>query len=146
MDEQYYYSALTGGFYRECDRDIYETSANGWPTDAVMVSVDDYKTLLDGQANGRIIVANDSGSPVLIDPAIDWQAKGEQQRQSLLTTASEVIADWRTELQLGMISDVDKASLVEWMTYIKALKSLDLNNISDEKSLGLITWPSKPKS
>lgn len=145
MDEQYYYSAVTGGFYRECDRDIYEASANGWPTDAVMVSVDDYIKLFDGQANGRIIAADDSGRPVLTDPAIDWQARGEQKRQDLLTTASEVTADWRTELQLGMISDVDKASLIEWMAYIKALRSLDLSNISDEGALGLIAWPSKPK-
>lgn len=144
MTEQYYYSAQTGGFYRESDRDIYEASANGWPGDVVLVSDDEYKTLFDGQAHGRIITADESGRPVLMDPVIDWQAAAEKQRQNLLTIASDVTADWRTELQLGMISDEDKASLVEWMTYIKTLKSLEFSNTSDEAGLNKISWPIKP--
>jgi len=142
--DKYYYSAKTGGFYRQSDRDIYEASANGWPDDAVMVSEDEYKTLFDGQACGRIIAPDDSGRPVLTAPVIDWQAKGEQQRQNLLTTASEVTADWRTELQLGMISDEDKDSLIKWISYTKALKSLDLDSISDEGTFNQIAWPKQP--
>lgn len=144
MDEQYFYSALTGGFYRESDREIYEASAAGWPGDAVLISKIEYRELFEGQASGRTITADDGGRPVLTDPAIDWQAQAEHQRQDLLTAANDVTADWRTELQLAMISDEDKASLIEWMAYIKALKSLDLSNISDEGALGLIAWPSKP--
>jgi len=144
MDEQYYYSAKTGGFYRESDRDVYEASANGWPGDTVLVSDDEYNSLFDGQANGRIITADDSGRPVLTDPVIDWQAAAVQKRQNLLTTASEVTADWRTELQLGIISDEDKNCLVKWMAYIKRIKALDLSSINDEAGLNQIAWPNKP--
>lgn len=78
--------------------------------------------------------------------AEEWQAKAEAQRQSLLTAANTATTDWRTELQLDTISDEDKASLIEWMAYIKALKALDLSNISDETGYNSIAWPQGPVS
>jgi len=72
------------------------------------------------------------------------QEKAESKRQELLTTANETIADWRTELQLDVISDDDKASLIKWMAYIKALKALDLSNVTDDDSFESIEWPESP--
>lgn len=72
------------------------------------------------------------------------QVKAESKRQELLTAANETIDDWRTELQLDVISDDDKASLVKWMAYIKALKALDLSNVTDEDSFESIEWPESP--
>ncbi len=40
---------------------------------------------------------------------------------------TSTVADWQTELALGNISDDDKASLVKWMNYIKALNTLDFS-------------------
>lgn len=51
----------------------------------------------------------------------------EQKRQELLIQASIATADWRAELALGIISDDEKASLTEWMQYIKAVKLIDVN-------------------
>ncbi|AZI53706.1 hypothetical protein CBF16_22795 (plasmid) [Pantoea agglomerans] len=76
--------------------------------------------------------------------AEEWQAKAEAQRQSLLTAANAATADWRTELQLDAISDEDKASLIKWMAYIKAVKAVDISAVKDEVGYNAITWPSQP--
>ncbi|EBH3049657.1 tail fiber assembly protein, partial [Salmonella enterica subsp. enterica] len=76
---------------------------------------------------------------------VDYQAKAETTRQKLLDAANSAIADWRTELALGEISDDDKASLTKWMAYIRALKTLDLTGISDEATFTAIRWPSLPQ-
>lgn len=76
---------------------------------------------------------------------MDYQAKAETTRQKLLDAANSAIADWRTELALGEISDDDKASLTKWMAYIRELKSLDLTGVSDEATFTAIRWPALPQ-
>lgn len=73
-----------------------------------------------------------------------FQAKAESQRQYLLSVANSTIADWRTELQLEVITDDDRASLIKWMAYIKDLKAMDLGEIFDEAGYDVIGWPDKP--
>lgn len=63
----------------------------------------------------------------------------EQQKTSLLAEAKAAISFWQTELQLGIISDEDKASLIAWMKYIKAVQAVDTSKAPD------ITWPDKPE-
>ncbi|WP_146637750.1 tail fiber assembly protein, partial [Salmonella enterica] len=46
--------------------------------------------------------------------AADVEA-AEQQKTALLSEAQATISLWQTELQLGIISDEDKASLIAWM-------------------------------
>lgn len=77
--------------------------------------------------------------------AVDYVSIAQRQRQVLLSEASQTIADWRTELQLGTITDDDKASLTKWMAYIKELKELDLAGITDETSYNATKWPDKPE-
>ncbi|QLP21593.1 tail fiber assembly protein [Enterobacter roggenkampii] len=62
----------------------------------------------------------------------------DQQKAALLTEAQETISFWQTELQLGIISDEDKASLIAWMNYIKAVQAVDTSKAPD------ITWPTPP--
>lgn len=76
--------------------------------------------------------------------AEEWQAKAEAQRQSLLAAANAATAYWRTELQLDAISDEDKASLIKWMAYIKAVKALDVSAVKDEAGYNAIAWPEQP--
>lgn len=75
----------------------------------------------------------------------EWQSKAESMRQSLLKEASDITTDWRTELQLGILSDEDKATLIEWMGYIKSVKILDLSLVEDEATLDKVAWPEKPQ-
>ncbi|MBJ4120631.1 tail fiber assembly protein [Salmonella enterica subsp. enterica serovar Indiana] len=76
---------------------------------------------------------------------VDYQAKAETTRQKLLDAANSAIADWRTELALGEISDDDKASLTKWMAYIRALKTLDLSGVKDSATFTEIRWPELPQ-
>ncbi|EFO2964400.1 tail fiber assembly protein [Escherichia coli] len=61
----------------------------------------------------------------------------EQQKAALLLEAQATISFWQTELQLGIISDEDKASLIAWMSYIKAVQAVDTSAAPD------INWPEK---
>ncbi|MEG5860723.1 tail fiber assembly protein [Enterobacter asburiae] len=70
--------------------------------------------------------------------AADVEA-AEQQKAALLLEAQSTISLWQTELQLGIISDEDKASLIAWMNYIKAVQAVDTSKAPD------ITWPEKPE-
>lgn len=63
----------------------------------------------------------------------------EQQKAALLAEAQTTISLWQTELQLGIISDEDKASLIAWMNYIKAVQVVDTSKAPK------ITWPDKPE-
>ena len=140
-----YYSASSNGFYPESMKTDYENSVNGWPEDATEITNSDYEKLMQGRYIGKVITADSNGKPVLTDPVIDWQANAESQRQSLLGEATSTTADWRTELQLDIISDDDKASLVKWMAYTKALKALDLTGVTNEVGYKAIAWPDKPE-
>ncbi len=75
---------------------------------------------------------------------VDYLARAESERQSLLTEAKDTISIWQTQLSLGSITDANKAKLVEWLTYIDELNALDLSNIVDEDSYNAIVWPDAP--
>lgn len=62
----------------------------------------------------------------------------EQKKAALLLKAQVTISLWQTELQLGIISDYDKASLISWLSYIKALQTVDTDAAPD------INWPVSP--
>jgi hypothetical protein len=70
--------------------------------------------------------------------AADVEA-AEQQKAALLLEAQATISLWQTELQLGIISDEDKASLIAWMNYIKTVQAVDTSKAPD------ITWLDKPE-
>lgn len=145
MEEKYYWSAKESGFYLESMKTLYEDSPDGWPDDAVEITGELYNSLLAGQLNGKVITSDSNGNPILTDPVIDWGQKAESQRQSLLTAANDTIADWKIELQLDTISDEDKAFLIKWMAYIKAVKALDFSGATDEAGYKAIDWPYTPK-
>ncbi|EFK3667137.1 tail fiber assembly protein [Escherichia coli] len=65
--------------------------------------------------------------------------EAQQKKAALLAEAQSTISLWQTELQLGIISDEDKASLIAWMKYIQALNAVDTSTAPD------IDWPVKPE-
>lgn len=69
--------------------------------------------------------------------ATDVEA-AEQQKAALLFEAQATISLWQTELQLGIISDNDKASLMLWLTYIKELQAVVADAAPN------IKWPTPP--
>ncbi|MFS7244485.1 tail fiber assembly protein [Rahnella inusitata] len=70
--------------------------------------------------------------------AEEIQQQAKAYRDNLLVHANVVTDDWRAELALGIISDEDKATLIRWMNYIKAVKSTDISSAQD------ISWPEEP--
>lgn len=66
-------------------------------------------------------------------------AAAEQQKTNLLNAANSKISLWQTELQLGIISDDDKASLIAWIGYIKAVQAVATSTAPE------ITWPKQPQ-
>ncbi|WP_336658295.1 tail fiber assembly protein [Enterobacter asburiae] len=73
-----------------------------------------------------------------VQHAADVKA-ADKQKAALLVEAQETISFWQTELQLGIISEEDKASLIGWMSYIKALKAVKTSAAPE------ITWPKQPE-
>ncbi|MBK0466566.1 Caudovirales tail fibre assembly protein [Klebsiella pneumoniae] len=76
--------------------------------------------------------------------AQELQERVELHRQSLIDSASDTISLWQSELLLGSISDEDKANLIEWMAYIKALKAMDFSDVGGETGYDAIVWPEQP--
>lgn len=66
-------------------------------------------------------------------------AEADAQKAALLSTANATISLWQTELQLGIISDDDKAALIAWIGYIKAVQAVDTSTSPE------ITWPEQPQ-
>ncbi|ELY3758401.1 tail fiber assembly protein [Cronobacter turicensis] len=142
--QRYLYSASTGGFYPIQLRDVYESSPGGLPVDVVEISHTEHEKLMEGQAAGKVISPDENGQPILTEQFIDWQACAESARSALLTEANSITSDWRIELMLGSITQEDKIKLIAWLNYIKQLKAVDLNLVTDESSLNSIKWPVKP--
>lgn len=67
------------------------------------------------------------------------ESQARQKKAGLLSEAHSTISLWQTGLQLGIISDEDKASLITWMTYIQALNAVDISTAPD------IDWPLMPE-
>ncbi|EOC1288899.1 tail fiber assembly protein [Cronobacter muytjensii] len=139
----YYYSPKLNAFFAEALENDYRASGT-WPDDVTPISDDLYRSLIEGQADGRIITADEMGQPKLIEPTIDWCAQAEARRQMLLSQAHSVTSDWRVELMLGALPEADKASLSRWMEYIRKVKALSFTCVSDEQGFKAITWPVKP--
>lgn len=62
----------------------------------------------------------------------------ERQKAAMLVEAKAAISLWQTELQLDIISVKDKASLIEWLAYIKLLQTVDTDTAPG------INWPLIP--
>ncbi|MGF2882327.1 tail fiber assembly protein [Enterobacter roggenkampii] len=65
--------------------------------------------------------------------------EAEQKKSALLNKAQSTISLWQTELQLGIISDDDMASLIAWMKYIQSMNAIDTSAAPD------IEWPERPE-
>lgn len=63
----------------------------------------------------------------------------DRKKSELIAEAISTTAMWRTELQLGILSDVDKESLTAWINYYKAVQAVDTSKAPD------IEWPDKPQ-
>ncbi|MDL4913150.1 MAG: tail fiber assembly protein [Enterobacterales bacterium endosymbiont of Blomia tropicalis] len=134
--EVMFYSASVNAFFaKNINQDL--------PLDAVEISSEVWEEMLNGQAKGKLITPMEDGYPQLSDPLPPSGEVlveiAETEKVSRLNEAKSIISLWQTELQLGIISDDDKASLIAWMKYIQALNAVDTTTAPD------IEWPVKPE-
>lgn len=139
--KKYVYSAENNAFYPTSMKEDY-ISGNCWPTDGVECDEDVFTEYTKEPPTGKHRGADKKGLPAWVDKpplSIEEEIKvAEQQKATLLAGAQETISFWQTELQLGIISDEDKASLIAWMNYIKTVQAVDTSKAPD------ITWPVPP--
>lgn len=143
-DIEYYYSAKNNGFYAVSLKEIYD-EAGSWPSDAVAITKSHYATMMKGQQEGKNIIPNNKGLPSLAEPVVDYGAKASSKLAKLMTEASTVTEHWRTELKLDMISDSDKAKLIEWVSYVGKLRGLKFESVISKAEFDSIAWPKKPE-
>ena len=92
----YFYDKETNGFYIDGFHEI--------PNSAIEITDETYRTLLDGQAAGKQIIANKQGNPILVDPqpsdvhelnldTLQWEISAEKQTALLAETQTRLIAN-----------------------------------------------------
>jgi hypothetical protein len=125
-----YFSPSTGGFYRD---DFH--APEQIPADRVEITENLHATLMQGQAQGKIIVAGANGMPELTDPP---GPSVEQAWGNLRATRDNLLAaSDKTQYPDYPITDAKRA---EWVTYRQALRALPENTIDPLN----VDWPVPP--
>ena len=114
-----------------------------WPATGIEVDEEEFLQFQTPPA-GKVRVAGIDGHPAWGDippPArSELIARMEVERLRLMNAADFAMADWRTELALGEISDDDKTKLSAWMAYKRQVKAVSADDaIADD-----FEWPVKP--
>ncbi|MBG0696842.1 tail fiber assembly protein [Enterobacter roggenkampii] len=144
----YVYRPLTGGFYSDELEDEYRKSGT-WPGFYVRVTDDDYKLLMNGQQNGKMIVPGKVPGkglyPVLQDrPAVtggkDAVANAEYDKIWRLSYATAAIAPLQDAVDIDEATEEERNLLLSWKKYRVALNRVDTSKAP------AIEWPEKPSS
>ena len=131
----YKFSAKTTGFYLiGFHADI--------PADAVDITENKWRELMSGQEAGKIIAADDTGYPVLLDrPAPTHEqfvAAAEQEKQNRIDEALQSISVISLKLRAGrVLTDAEQLRLDSTLDYIDAVTATDTDTAPD------INWPEK---
>lgn len=138
-DFNYSFSPSNCAFYANSLKETYYAPANDWPSDAFEVSDDVTNEFTAQPPNGMKLGVVD-GLPAWIDvpPPTREEAISatELKKTELLAAAQSTIINWQSKLLLGIISDAEKASLINWLAYIDALNAVDAANPN---------WPVPPE-
>ena len=121
-----WFSKQACGFY---DLAIHGTDI---PTDAVEITTDEHMALLQGLSTGKIISADASGHPILIDPPASTT---EQLAAVVRADRDQRIAE--TDYLVMPDYPIAVAKLVLVKTYRQALRDISLQSGFPSK----ITWP-----
>ncbi|HDS9455791.1 TPA: tail fiber assembly protein [Enterobacter asburiae] len=137
----YIYSPVNGAFYND-ELEADYRSAETWPDNYVSVLDEDYVSLMEGQADGKIIISDKNGYPVLAEPpAPTYEERVSQatmQKNALMKTASDIITPLEDAAELGIATDEEAAALLGWKRYRVMLNRVDVNTAPD------IQWPERP--
>jgi len=133
-----FYSASTGGFYdSEIVLDI--------PEDAIEISWEDRASLLNGEAQGKLIRPGNDGKPILVDappPTLEeLTVNALQQRDSLLAAAAIRISPLQDAVDEDEATEKEVAALKAWKQY-----RIKLNRLQEQEGFPVeIAWPESPE-
>lgn len=135
------FSALENAFY---DTDVNIEI----PNDAIDISEDLWRSMLNGQAEGKVITSSKNGEPLLIDRILSdddkeaIQMKGVESnialKKSLLYEATQYRDIFQDAVDEGIATDEEKAALSVWKKYRVTLSRIDANTAD------VIDWPEIP--
>lgn len=139
----YYYSAIDNAFYPYAMQSIY-LKAGTWPKNGKPVDESTYyEFAVNEPPIGKQRIAAKNGLPVWSDiPEPSYEqlvADAEQQKQALLSAATNVIAPLQDSIDLGMETKEEAETLKNWKTYRVLLNRVDTSTAPD------INWPQKPE-
>jgi hypothetical protein len=107
-----FYSQSTKGFYNT------EIHGNSIPGDCVTVTEAEYKRLFDGVAQGKFIVPDSDGNPIIVDPPTESVESiiqnNKLKRQHAYTTESD---------PLFFKSQRGEVTLQEWKDKVEEIKA-----------------------
>jgi hypothetical protein len=135
----YVYRASTGGFY--CDElEAEYRKAGTWPGFFVRVSDEDYRNLMEGLSQGKIIVPNKQCYPVLQErpaPTRDELiAEAEEKRRALIESALQSVSVIQLKQMNGRsLTEKEVTRLNDVLDYIEALEATDTD------AAPVIHWP-----
>lgn len=135
----YVYRASTGGFYCDELEAVYR-KAGTWPGFFVRVSDEDYRNLMEGLSQGKMIVPNKQCYPVLQErpaPSRDELiAEAEEKRRELIEFALQSISVIQLKQMNGRsLTTKELTRLNDVLDYIEALEAIDTGTAPD------IAWP-----
>ena len=135
----YVYRASTGGFYCDELEAVYR-KAGTWPGFFVRVSDEDYRNLMEGLSQGKMIVPNKQCYPVLQErpaPSRDELiAEAEEKRRELIESALQSISVIQLKQMNGRsLTDKEVTRLNDVLDYIEALEVTETDAAPD------IHWP-----
>jgi len=141
--KKYLYDSKSNTFYPLILKSEY-VSSGLWPENGVEVSEETF-TEYQTPAPGKERIAGNDGYPAWADiPPLTKEElthNAENERQRRIAHADAMMLDWRTELMLGEISDVNRAKLLAWMAYKSEVKSVDVTTDPEH-----VNWPKPPAS
>lgn len=111
------------------------------PDDYVKVVDEDYDSLMAGQTEGKVIVSDKNGYPVLAEPPAPTHescCSGEFSKTSLMQAANDIITPLEDASELGIATEEEAAALLRWKRYRVMLNRVDVTTAPD------IEWPERP--
>ncbi|AMK16701.1 tail fiber assembly protein [Sphingobium sp. MI1205] len=126
-----FFAPSTGGFYKA------EIHGDAIPPDAVEITAEQHASLLAGQTNGSIIVADQAGLPTLASPP---PPSPDQLMMWMRGERDQLLRD--SDFTQLPDTPIDPALREEWRLYRQALRDLP-EAITDPAA---INWPIPPAS
>lgn len=114
-------------FFSASELGFYDTAINAdIPGDCVEISFENHGALMNGQSAGMVIVADESGRPVLIEPtppgAEDLAAAERVWRDRQLAATDPLVSRHRDEVEEGGSTSITPEQYAELQGYRRLLR------------------------